>query len=459
MQQQCIARCSSARRHNFGRIFCNNINTRNSIITNKRPNCMTTLDLQQRRHQTKPKRDYYSVLGVSRGAKESEIKKAYREKAKKLHPDVNPSASAATEFAEVSKAYETLSDSGKRSMYDATGNPSAADQFGGAGGFPGGGFPGGFNPFAQAGSFNNGQGNPFAGMAGDQRMSMSDFEEMFDKMGGGKGGGATAKKAQGPEPGADIHFKLKLSFLEAVNGVSKEISYNTMRKCVGCNGSGSKDSGVKGKCPHCNGRGKKVMSTGFFHMQQDCQHCGGTGETGRSTCSPCSGKGVTKDRAVQMLPVPKGVDNKERLKISGKGEAGLRNGPAGNLYIEIQVEEHPVFHRDGCDVHIVAPISLSQAVIGGTIKIPTLGPEVEIKIPQGTQQGDKVVIRNRGIHRPTQQRTGDFYVHFSVILPKTLTDAQKEAIVQFSKDEQPATLSEKQLQELKGKYKSWFTRA
>ena len=407
------------------------------------------------------RKDLYAILGVQRGAKEADIKKAYREKAKKLHPDVNPSASAAQEFGEVNKAYEVLSDPAKRNMYDATGNSQASEQFGGAGGM--GGHPGGFNPFANAGGFGGPGGNPFAGMggmpgmSGDHKMSMSDFEEMFDRMGAKGGADKTKAKPQGPEPGADIHFKLKLSFLEAVNGCSKEISYNTMRKCVGCSGSGSKDSGEKGKCPHCNGRGKKVMSTGFFHMQQDCQSCSGTGETGRSTCTQCAGKGVVKDRAVQMLPVPKGVDNKERLKITGKGEAGLRNGPAGNLYVEISVDDHAVFHRDGCDVHMVAPISLSQAVLGGSVKLPTLTSEVELKIPQGTQQGDKLVIRSRGVHRPTQQRTGDFYVHFAVVLPKELTERQKQAIVEFAADEKPTGMSEQQLTDLKGRYKSWFS--
>ncbi|EPY33926.1 molecular chaperone DnaJ [Angomonas deanei] len=400
------------------------------------------------------KKDLYAVLGVPRNATAEQIKSAYKKRAKTLHPDVNPSPRAAEDFAEAKNAYETLSDPQKRSMYDMTGNSSAAGNFGGGG--PGGGFnpfAGGQNPFA-----NMGGNNPFgqgAGQQGGGGFSFNDFEEIFQKMSGS--GKDKTRKPQGPEPGADIHYRLKLPFLDAVNGCSKEISFNTMRRCGACSGSGSQDSGTHTKCPQCGGRGKKVMSTGFFHMQQDCTHCGGTGELGRTTCTQCSGKGIVKDRSVQTLPVPKGIDNKERLKVSGKGEAGVRNGPPGNLYVEITVEEHPVFHREGTDIHVITPISLSQAILGGSVRVPTLTGEVETKVPAGTQQGDKLVLRGRGVNRPNQNKTGDFYIHFAVMLPKTLTEQQKKAIADFAKDEQPLELNDAQLQELKGRYRSWFS--
>lgn len=401
-------------------------------------------------------RDLYQVLGVARNAQPDEIKAAYKKKAKTLHPDVNPSPKAAEEFAEAKQAFDVLSDQQKRSMYDMTGNSSQAGNFGGGG-------PGmGFNPFANAASggenpFGNmGGANPFGNMGGPgSNFNFKDFEDVFSKMTGQNK--EKAKKPQGPEPGADIHFKLKLTFLEAVNGCSKEIAYNTFRRCGTCSGSGNQDTGSKAKCVHCGGRGKKVMSTGFFHMQQDCNHCGGSGETGRVTCTQCSGKGIVKDRSVQTLPVPKGVDSKERLKINGKGEAGVRNGPPGNLYVEITVDEHAMFHRDGCDVHIVTPIPLSSAVLGGTARVPTLTGEVETKVPPGTQQGDKLVLRGRGVHRPNQNKTGDMYIHFAILLPKELTDAQRQAVMDFAKDEKPIELSDPQLQELKSRYKSWFT--
>ncbi|KPI84573.1 putative chaperone protein DNAj [Leptomonas seymouri] len=400
------------------------------------------------------KKDLYSVLGVPRNATAEQIKSAYKKRAKALHPDVNPSPTAAEDFAEAKQAYETLSDPQKRSMYDMTGNASAGA------GFPGGaGGPGGFNPFAAGGNpFANMGGNPFAnagGQGGQGGFSFNDFEEIFQKMSGS--GKDKTRKPQGPEPGADIHYKLTLAFLEAVNGCQKEISYNTMRRCGACTGSGFQDTGSRAKCPHCGGRGKKVMSTGFFHMQQDCTHCGGTGELGRTTCTQCSGKGIVKDRSVQTLPVPKGVDNKERLKVTGKGEAGVRNGPPGNLYIEISVEEHPVFHREGSDIHVITPITLSTAVLGGTVRVPTLTGEVETRVPVGTQQGDKLVLRGRGVHRPNQNKTGDFFIHFAVMLPKSLTEAQKKAIADFAKDEKPLNLSDTELQELKGRYRSWFS--
>ena len=390
------------------------------------------------------------MLGVKRGATPEEIKKAYLQRAKKLHPDVNPSPKAAEEFAELKQAHDVLSDPQKKSVYDMTGNAQSSDQFGQGMGF---------NPFAQAGGanpFGQNGANPFAnfqGSAADGKFSFSDFEDIFEKM-----SGAPKKTAKpvGPEPGADIHFKLKLSFLEAVNGCAKEISYNTMRKCAGCAGTGSRDGVEKLKCPHCNGRGKKVMSTGFFHMQQDCTNCNGTGMLEKATCTTCSGKGVVKDRAVQTLPVPKGVDNKERLKIAGKGEAGLRGGPPGNLFVEIMVDDHPVFYRDGVDIHLVAAIPLSTAILGGTTKIPTLTGEVEARVPAGTQQGDKLVLRGRGVHRPNLNRTGDLYIHFAVSLPSELTERQKTAISEFAKEEKPLNLSSPQLQELKAKYKSWF---
>jgi molecular chaperone DnaJ len=402
------------------------------------------------RHQS-TKRDLYQVLGISRTATPEEIKSAYKKKAKTLHPDVNPNPKAAEEFAEAKQAFDVLSDPQKKSMYDMTGNSQQASNFGGGPGM-------GFNPFASAGVGGDPKSNPFAGgnpFGQGGNFSFNDFEEVFKKM-SGQGNADKSRKPQGPEPGADIHFKLKLTFMEAVNGCSKEISYNTFRRCATCSGSGNQDSGSKAKCVHCGGRGKKVMSTGFFHMQQDCNHCGGTGETGRTTCTQCSGKGVVKDRSVQTLPVPKGVGNKERLKVSGKGEAGVRNGPPGNLYVEITVDDHSVFHRDGCDIHVISPISLGTAVLGGTARVPTLTGEVETKVPSGTQQGDKLVLRGRGVQRPSQNKTGDMYIHFAVILPKELSEAQKKAITEFSKDEKPIQLTDPQLQELKSRYKSWF---
>jgi molecular chaperone DnaJ len=408
------------------------------------------------------KKDLYQVLGIQRNAPPEEIKAAYKRKAKTLHPDVNPSPKAAEDFAEAKQAFDTLSDPQKRSMYDMTGNSNAAGGFGGG---PGGGM--GFNPFA---GMNNGGGdgaNPFGGAGGNPfgmggggpgNINYKEFEEMFSKMAGGGGGGKDkTKKPQGPEPGADIHFKLKLTFMEAVNGCKKEISYNTFRRCGTCSGSGNEDSGSRAKCVHCGGRGKKVMSTGFFHMQQDCTHCGGTGETGRSTCTTCSGKGIVKDRSVQTLPVPKGVNSKERLKITGKGEAGVRNGPPGNLYVEVTVDDHSVFHRDGCDIHVISPIPLSTAVLGGTVQVETLTGEVEARVPTGTQQGDKLVLRGRGVQRPSQNMTGDMYIHFAILLPKELTEAQKQAVMEFAKDEKPLSLTDPQLQELKARYSSWFT--
>ncbi|AIN95412.1 chaperone protein DNAj, putative [Leishmania panamensis] len=411
--------------------------------------------LQHRRWQSSggSKKDLYSVLGVARNATPEQIKSAYKKRAKALHPDVNPSPTAAEDFAEAKQAYETLSDSQKRSMYDMTGNASAASGFGGPGS--------GFNPFGAGGNPFAAGGNPFANMGnanhsggGQGGFSFNDFEEIFQKM--SNSGKDKTRKPQGPEPGADIHYKLVLRFLDAVNGCQKEISYNTMRRCGACTGSGCQDTGSRTKCPHCGGRGKKVMSTGFFHMQQDCTHCGGTGELGRTTCTQCSGKGIVKDRSVQTLPVPKGVDNKERLKVTGKGEAGVRNGPPGNLYIEISVEEDPVFHREGSDIHVITPITLSTAVLGGTVRVPTLTGEVETRVPVGTQQGDKLVLRGRGVHRPNHNKTGDFYIHFAVMLPKELTEEQKKAVADFAKDEKPLDLNDAQLQELKGRYRSWF---
>lgn len=415
------------------------------------------LMLARRFNSSGSKKDLYQVLGISRNAAPDEIKAAYKRKAKTLHPDVNPNPKAAEDFAEAKQAFDTLSDPQKRSMYDMTGNSNAAGNFGGAGGGPG------FNPFANMGGeggaanpFGQG-GNPF-GMGGPGgNINYKDFEEVFSKMAGGGASKDKTKKPQGPEPGADIHFKLKLSFMEAVNGCKKEIAYNTFRRCGTCSGSGNQDSGSRAKCVHCGGRGKKVMSTGFFHMQQDCTHCGGTGETGRTTCTQCSGKGIVKDRSVQTLPVPKGVNSKERLKITGKGEAGLRNGPPGNLYVEVTVDDHSMFHRDGCDIHVISPIPLSTAVLGGTVQVATLTGEVEARVPTGTQQGDKLVLRGRGVQRPSQNITGDMYIHFAILLPKELTEAQKQAVMEFAKDEKPLNLTDPQLQELKARYSSWFT--
>lgn len=366
------------------------------------------------------KKDYYELLGVSRSADEKELKKAYFKLAKKYHPDANPGDDKAAEkFSEINNAYEVLKDKEKRQMYDMVGE-SAFD--GSMGGDPSGG-----------------AGGPFGGMGG---MDI-DPEELLrhfgfggqgggDPFGGGFGGGAPKSRAR---RGGDVHLNLDIEFMDAVKGAQKKVRYHAQEKCGECNGSGDTPGSKKTTCPTCNGRGSETASNGFFAFTQTCRTCGGEGKVNTNPCKPCGGKGTRSNRKDVTVAIPAGIDDGMTVRLAGKGDAGEKGGSSGHLFIQVHVREHSMFHRQGLDVHVEAPITVSRAILGGSITVPTLGDEKDIKVPAGTQPGEMRVLRNEGIKKLNSSTRGHLYVHFKIEIPKHITEEQKKAIKTFAKEE------------------------
>lgn len=342
------------------------------------------------------KRDYYEVLGVARNAGDDELKKAYRRCAMKHHPDRNPGdAAAEAAFKECKEAYEVLSDGGRRRMYDQHGH--AAFEHGMGGGGPG---------FGQA--------------------DMGDiFGDIFGNIfGGGMGGG------RGPRRGADIGYVMELSLEEAVGGIEKTIEVPTLDACDSCDGSGSADGRLE-TCSTCQGRGQVRFQRGIFSMQQACPHCGGRGQTIANPCGDCHGQGRIEDTKTLQVKIPPGVDNGDRIRLAGEGEAGPAGSPSGDLYVDVRVREHEIFKREGDDLHCEVPIRISQAALGDTIRVPTLDGEVELRIPAETQTGKLFRLRDKGVKSVRSRRPGDLYCQIVVETPVNLTAQQRELLEQF----------------------------
>ena len=343
------------------------------------------------------KRDYYEVLGVARNANEEELKKAYRRLAMKHHPDRNPDdAGAEAAFKEAKEAYEMLSDANKRRAYNAHGH--AAFEHGGGGG-------GGQQGHADINDI---------------------FGDIFGNIFGGGGGGA----ARGPRRGADIGYVIELDLEDAVAGADKQIEIPTMAECMPCKGKGSEDGKVD-TCGTCQGRGQVRFQRGIFSMQQPCPHCGGTGKRIANPCKACHGAGRVEEEKVLSVKIPAGVDNGDRIRLSGEGEAGPAGASAGDLYVEIRVRDHAIFQRDGDDLHCEVPIRFSQAALGDTIRVPTLGGEAEIKVPTETQTGKVFRLREKGVKSVRSRSTGDLYCRVVVETPVNLTPQQRDLLKQF----------------------------
>ena len=340
------------------------------------------------------KRDYYEVLGVPRNASEDDLKKAYRRLAMKLHPDRNPDdAGAEAAFKEAKEAYEMLSDANKRRAYDAQGH-AAFEQGSGGGG-------------------------------GQSHADINDiFGDIFGNIFGGGGG------ARGPRRGADIGYVIELDLQDAVAGVDKRIEVPTMASCGPCTGSGSEDGKIE-SCATCQGRGQVRFQRGIFSMQQPCPHCGGRGQKLSNPCKSCSGAGRVEEEKVLSVKIPAGVDNGDRIRLSGEGEAGPAGAAAGDLYVEIRVREHAIFQRDGDDLHCEVPIRFSQAALGDTLRVPTLGGEAEIRVPLETQTGKVFRLREKGVKSVRSRSTGDLYCRVVVETPVNLTSQQRELLQQF----------------------------
>jgi molecular chaperone DnaJ len=365
------------------------------------------------------KRDYYEVLGVSKGASAEEIKKAYRTKAKELHPDRNadkPDAEA--QFKEVNEAYDVLKDADKKAAYDRFGHAAFE---GGMGGGPRGPRPG---------------GGAYAG--GDFASAFSDvFDDLFGDIMGGRRGGQRAMR------GSDLRYNLRLSLQEAYSGLQKTISVPTAVACDTCNGTGSEAGAEPTTCPTCSGMGKVRAQQGFFTVERTCPTCSGLGQIIKNPCRACGGAGrVEKERALSVN-IPAGVETGTRIRLAGEGEAGLRGGPQGDLYIFIEVTPHPLFEREGTDLHCRVPVSMASAALGGEIEVPTIdGGRSRVKIPAGSQSGKQMRLRGKGMPALRGGGHGDMYIELQVETPVNLTSRQKEILREFDKlseDNNPET--------------------
>jgi molecular chaperone DnaJ len=356
------------------------------------------------------KRDYYEVLGVDKNASDDEIKRAYRRLAKKYHPDVNPNdKEAEAKFKEVNEAYEVLGDPQKRSKYDQFGHSfNGQNGFGGFEGF--GGF-GGFEGFGQGG-----------------------FGDIFD-MFFGDGFGSTKRNTNRPQKGADIRYDLEISFKEAAFGVNKEIDITRLEDCPRCGGNGSEPGHDPKVCPSCNGTGQVqyAQSTAFgrFVNVKTCSKCNGQGKIITDPCTKCKGKGRVRKRRKINLNIPAGIDNGQAITLRGEGEAGVRGGYPGDLYVYISVKPHKLFERKGQDIYCDIPITFVQASLGGELEVPTLNGKVKYTIPEGTQSGTVFRLRGKGIPSVRGYGRGDQYVKVNVEVPRKLTEEQKELLKKF----------------------------
>jgi molecular chaperone DnaJ len=363
------------------------------------------------------KPDYYELLGLSRGASADEIKKAYRTKAKELHPDRNadkPDAEA--QFKEVNEAYDVLKDPDKKAAYDRFGHAA----FDGGGPRPGGGGMGGNADFASA---------------------FSDvFDDLFgDFMGGRQGGRQRASR------GADLRYNLRVTLEEAYNGLQKTLKVPTSIQCGVCNGSGAEGGAEPTACPTCSGLGKVRATQGFFTVERTCPTCSGLGQIIKNPCNACSGAGrVQKERALSVN-IPSGVETGTRIRLAGEGEAGMRGGPPGDLYIFIEVEPHEIFEREGAELHCRVPVSMTVAALGGDIEVPSIdGGRSRVKIPGGSQSGRQMRLRGKGMRALRGGVTGDMFIELAVETPVNLTARQKELLREFdslAEDNNPETSS------------------
>lgn len=353
------------------------------------------------------KRDYYEVLGVQKGAAESEIKSAFRKLAMKYHPDKNPGNKEAEEkFKEINEAYAVLSDADKKSKYD---------KYGHAGVDPNAGFGGaGFGGFDGAG---------FAGM-----------EDIFDMFGGMFGGGFSGgrRRRNAPMKGRDLQQELTIEFTEAAFGVKKEIQLTKYVSCEKCGGSGAAPGANKKTCPHCNGTGqiKNIQNTPFgqFQSTATCQHCNGTGQIIETPCPDCGGSGKVRKTVKINIDVPAGVDTDSVINVRGQGEPGINGGPNGDLYIVIRVKPHKMFKREGQDLWLDYPISYGQAALGDELKVPTLSETVAYKLPPGTQSGTVFRLKGKGVKAIRSSKMGDLYVRVNVEVPTKLNADQKKKL-------------------------------
>lgn len=373
------------------------------------------------------KRDYYEVLGVSKSATKEEIRKAYRKLSKQYHPDLNKEPGAEEKFKEVTEAFETLSDETKRAQYDQYGHADPNQGFGGFGGFNGGGADG------------------------------FGFEDIFSTF---FGGSTRRRDPNAPRKGDDLQYTMTIDFMEAVFGKETEIELPREEECETCHGTGAKKGTTAKTCTHCGGTGQISVTQntplGQMVNRRTCPHCQGTGKIIPEKCETCHGSGrVTKRKKIKVT-IPAGVDDGQRLRIAGQGEAGANGGPAGDLYIVFRVKAHDKFIREEDDIYLELPLTFPQVALGDEIEVPTIHGNVKLKIPAGTQTGTNFRLRGKGVKNVHGHGTGDQHVIVKVVTPKKMTEKQKELMREFasidgnSPDEYSSSLFDKIKRTIKG---------
>ena len=349
------------------------------------------------------KRDYYEVLGVAKGATDDELKKAYRQLAKKYHPDLNPGdKEAEAKFKEVNEAYEVLSDKEKRARYDQFGHAGVDPNFGGGAG----------------------GGNPFQGGF--------DFTDIFDSFFGGFGGGSRRANPNAPRRGSDVQANIAISFEEAAKGCKKTVTYSQIETCADCHGTGAAAGTSPKTCEHCHGTGQVRINQrtpfGVVQSSQTCDRCGGTGKIVETPCKTCDGKGRVRRHKSIEITVPAGIDDEQILNVGGKGNAGVNGGPNGDLHVYVSVRPHPIFERRGNDVWCEMPITFTQAALGADVEVPTLDGKVSYHVHDGTQPGDVFRLKGKGIQGLGSRMRGDQYVQVTVEVPRNVTREQKDLL-------------------------------
>ena len=366
------------------------------------------------------KRDFYDVLGVAKGASADEIKKAYRKKAKEFHPDRNAdNPDSEAKFKEANEAYEILKDAEKKAAYDRFGHA------------------------AFEGGMGGGRGGARPGQGGDFSSAFSDvFDDLFgDFMGGGRAGGGGRRAARG----SDLRYNLRVTLDDAYSGMQKTINVPTAVPCGSCEGSGAEGGVEPTTCPTCSGMGKVRAQQGFFTVERTCPTCSGLGQIIKNPCKACGGAGrVEKNRALNVN-IPAGVETGTRIRLAGEGEAGMRGGPPGDLYIFVEVAAHDLFERDGMNLHCRVPVSMTKAALGGAIEVPTIdGGRGRVQIPAGSQSGRQMRLRGKGMPALRGGASGDMFIELAVETPVNLTNKQKDLLREFdelSEDNNPESKS------------------
>ncbi len=351
--------------------------------------------------------DFYKILGVEKNASDDEIKKAYRKLAMEHHPDRNKDDKKAEEkFKEVSEAYETLKDPDKRAAYDRFGK--GGNPFGGGGGFNASDFGGG-----------GGFGSAFSDI----------FEDMFGQMGGGRGGGG---RSNGPLRGSDVQFTLEISLDDAFKGKDAKMKIPTVETCDQCKGSGAEGGGEAEQCPTCSGSGRVRATQGFFTIERTCPTCNGQGTVIKNPCKKCAGAGRMRGEKTLSVNIPAGIEDNRRIRLAGEGEAGVRGGPKGDLYVLISVKPHAFFRRDGANLYCRVPLPMTTAALGGSVDVPTIeGQRTSIKIPAGTQTGQQLRLKGKGMSIMRSTSRGDMYIEIFVEIPVNLDKKQVDLMKQL----------------------------